>query len=134
MNQKPLKPAGKSRTFTLTALLFTAIVLSAGTAGAQSNTQSNPQSKAQSKVQSKKAPSPKFDAGATLNLAIRQPMLVERITKSHTLIAQKVLELRSRRHLDNATAEFEKALKELLAKAPTAEIKDNYQLLEQLWV
>ena len=137
MNHKPLKPARISRTFTLAALLLTAIALSAGTAGAQSNTQSNTQtntkSKAQSKVQSKKAPPPKFDAGATLNLAIRQPMLVERITKAHTLIAQKVLELRSRRHLDDSTAEFEKALKELLAKVPTAEIKDNYQLLEQLW-
>jgi len=96
MNQKPLKPARKSRTFTLAGLLLTTIALSAGTAGAQSNTQSNTQSKAQSKVQSKKAPSPKFAAGAMLNLAIRQPMLVERITKSHTLIAQKNLKSRSK--------------------------------------
>ena len=125
MNQQQVKPFSTRRAFTYAVLLLCAATLSAGNAFAQSN--------APGKAQSKKAPPPKFDAGATLNLAIRQPMLVERITKAHTLIAQKVLELRARRQLDDSTAEFEKALKELLAKSPTADIKDNYQLLEQLW-
>ena len=80
-----------------------------------------------------KAPAAKFDAGSMLNKAIRQPMLVERITKSYTLIAQKVLESRSQRQLEESVAEFEKALKDLKFMAPTADIKDNYQLLEQLW-
>ena len=80
-----------------------------------------------------KAPAAKFDAGPALNKAIRQPMLVERITKSYTLIAQKVLESRSQRQIEESVAEFEKALKDLKAMAPTADIKDNYQLLEQLW-
>jgi len=60
-------------------------------------------------------------------------MLVERITKSYTLVSQKVLEARSKRQMDDAVAEFERALKELQAAAPTPEIKENYELLEQLW-
>ena len=67
-----------------------------------------------------KAPAAKFDAGPALNKAIRQPMLVERITKSYTLIAQKVLESRSQRQIEDSVAEFEKALKDLKAMAPTA--------------
>ena len=115
MNQKRL--SGTRRAFACAALLLAAGVLGAGSSFAQSG----------------KAPPPKFNAGSMLNIAIRQPMLVERITKVHTLIAQKVLESRSVRQLDESTAEFEKSLKDLLARAPTADIKDNYQLLEQLW-
>lgn len=90
-------------------------------------------------AQAKPAPKPapakaaKADAGVVLNKAARQPMLVERITKSYTLVSQKVLEARSKRQMDDAVAEFERALKELQAAAPTPEIKENYELLEQLW-
>ncbi len=83
-------------------------------------------------AQAKKA-APKFDAGAAVNLAAREPMLAERITKSYTLISQHVLETRSRRQLDESITEFEHTLKELQAIAPNAEIRDNYDLLAQLW-
>lgn len=84
-------------------------------------------------AQAKKAPPAKFDAAGALNKAVRQPMLAERITKSFTLVGQRVLETRSKRQLEDAVKEFEQALKDLQATAPTAEIKDNYQLLEQLF-
>ena len=80
-----------------------------------------------------KAAAPKFDAASALNKAERQPMLAERITKSFSLIGQKVLETRSKRQIDDAAADFQSALKELVATAPTPEIKTNYQLLDQLW-
>ncbi len=75
----------------------------------------------------------KFDAASALNKAERQPMLAERITKAFSLIGQKVLETRSKRQIDDAAADFQSALKELIATAPTPEIKTNYQLLDQLW-
>jgi hypothetical protein len=78
-------------------------------------------------------PTAKADSAALLNKAVRQPMLVERITKSYTLVSQNVLAPRSKRQMDDAVIEFERALKELQAAAPTPEIKDNYELLEQLW-
>ncbi|MEO8103104.1 MAG: type IV pili methyl-accepting chemotaxis transducer N-terminal domain-containing protein [Betaproteobacteria bacterium] len=84
-------------------------------------------------AQAKKSTIGKFDAAAALNKAIRQPMLAERITKSFTLVGQKVLETRSKRQLEDAVKEFEAALKDLQTSAPTADIKDNYQLLEQLF-
>ena len=84
-------------------------------------------------AQVRKAAAPKFDVESALNKAIRQPMLAERITKSFTLVGQRVLETRSRRQMDDATNEFSTALKELQASAPTPEIKENYQLLEQLF-
>ena len=84
-------------------------------------------------AQPKKAAALKFDGPVALNRAIRQPMLAERITKSFTLVGQKVLESRSKRQLDDAVKEFEAALADLQATAPTPEIKDNYQLLEQLF-
>lgn len=74
----------------------------------------------------------KVDPAALLNKAIRQPMLAERITKSFALVGQQVLETRARRHLEDSTKEFSDALKLLKSNAPNAEIKDNYQLLEQL--
>lgn len=80
-----------------------------------------------------KAASAKFDVPTALNKAIRQPMLAERITKSYTLVGQKVLETRSRRQMEDSVREFESALKDLQATAPTPDIKDNYQLLEQLF-
>jgi Type IV pili methyl-accepting chemotaxis transducer N-term len=76
---------------------------------------------------------PKFDGAVALNQAYRQPMLAERITKSFTLIGQNVLKTRSKRHLEDSIREFDAALKELQATAPSAEIRENYELLEQLF-
>ena len=84
-------------------------------------------------AQPKKSANAKFDGAGALNKAIRQPMLAERITKSFSLIGQKVLETRSKRQMEDAVKEFETALRELQATAPTPEIKENYQLLEQLF-
>ncbi len=84
-------------------------------------------------VAAKPAAPAKFDGVAALNKAERQPMLAERITKAFSLIGQKVLEARSKRQIDDAAADFQLALKELIATAPTPEIKTNYQLLDQLW-
>jgi hypothetical protein len=80
-----------------------------------------------------KAPAAKFDGAAALNKALRQPMLAERITKSFSLIGQDVLTLRARRELDDGLKQFSDALTELQATAPTPEIKENYQLLGQLF-
>ena len=80
-----------------------------------------------------KAPAAKFDGATFLNKAIRQPMLAERITKSFSLIGQNVLETRSRRQMDDSLREFGVALKELRTAAPTPEIKENYELLTQLF-
>ena len=60
-------------------------------------------------------------------------MLAERITKSFSLAGRKVLEFRSRRQLEDSVKEFEAGLKTLQAGSPTPEIRDNYQLLEQLF-
>ena len=76
---------------------------------------------------------PKVVAASALNTAAREPMLAERITKSFALIGQKVLESRSRRQLDDSIKEFEAGLKKLQTAAPTTEIGENYQLLEQLF-
>ena len=84
-------------------------------------------------AQQKAKPAPKFDAATAINTAARQPMLAERITKSFSLVGQKVLESRSRRQLDESVREFEKGLKTLQTTAPTPEIRENYQLLEQLF-
>ncbi len=84
------------------------------------------------KASAKAAPA-KFNAASALNRAARQPMLAERITKSFNMIGQKVLETRARRQLDESLKEFAGSLKELQAISPTPEIRDNYDLLEQLF-
>ena len=83
-------------------------------------------------AQQKSAP-PKLDLAQLQNKSARLPMLAERITKLYTQIGQGVLASRTSRSLPMAIMEFETGLKELVAQAPTAEIKENYQLLEQLW-
>jgi hypothetical protein len=75
----------------------------------------------------------KPDAAELTNRAIRQPMLAERITKLYTQVGQKILGPRTSRQLPAAMQEFESGLKELLASASNAEIRENYQLLSQLW-
>ena len=84
-------------------------------------------------AEQKAKPAPKIVAASALNTAAREPMLAERITKSFALIGQKVLESRSRRQLDDSIKEFEAGLQTLQAAAPTPEIRENYQLLEQLF-
>jgi len=84
-------------------------------------------------AQQKPKPPAKLEAAAALNAAARQPMLAERITKSFSLIGQKVLESPARRQLAESIKEFEAGLKMLQVSAPTPEIRDNYQLLEQLF-
>jgi hypothetical protein len=84
-------------------------------------------------VKPTKPASSKFEPAAALNKALRQPMLAERITKSFTLIGQGVLVPRARRDLDDSVKQFSTALTELQATAPTAEIKENYELLSQLF-
>ena len=107
----------KAATCALRMLVATVVVLFASGANAQQ----------------KAKPAPKFDAAAAINTAARQPMLAERITKSFSLVGQKMLESRSRRQLDESVREFEKGLQTLQATAPTPEIRENYQLLEQLF-
>ena len=113
MNNALSRVAGK-HWWILTAAIF---LMFSGTADAQKKTK----------------PAPKFDGAVALNIAARQPMLAERITKSFSLIGQKVLEFRSRRQLDESIKEFEAGLNTLQATAPTPEIRENYQLLEQLF-
>ncbi len=84
-------------------------------------------------AQQKPKPANKLEAAAALNTAARQPMLAERITKAFSLIGQKVLESPARRQLADSIKEFESGLKMLQASAPTPEIRENYQLLEQLF-
>jgi hypothetical protein len=83
------------------------------------------------KANSKAAAKP--DASTLLNIASRQPMLAERITKSFLMMTRNVLTFRSRNHLEESLAEFEANLNQLLAAAPTNEIRENYELLEQLF-
>lgn len=75
----------------------------------------------------------KLDTSAALNKALRQPMLAERSTKSFLMLNLKVLPFRARSQLDESLAEFERATGELAKVAPTPEIRDNYQLLDQLF-
>ena len=103
-----------------TILIFIITLMLTLNAGAQA-TKSN----------SKAATKP--DASTLLNIASRQPMLAERITKSFLMMTRNVLTFRSRNHLEESLAEFEANLNQLLAAAPTNEIRENYELLEQLF-
>ncbi len=75
----------------------------------------------------------KVNTAAALNVALRQPMLAERITKAFLMINAKALVFRSRNQLEESLADFEAGLKTLQKSAPTPEIRENYQLLEQLF-
>lgn len=111
--------------------IVSALALATSCIAATTHAQTPP--KAAAAKPAAKAPAAKFDGAAALNKALRQPMLAERITKSFSLIGQDVLTLRARRELDDALKQFSDALTELQAVAPTAEIKENYQLLAQLF-
>lgn len=75
----------------------------------------------------------RLDAAELTNRAIRQPMLAERITKLYTQVGQNILGPRTARQLPAAMQDFETGLKELVANSATTEIRENYQLLDQLW-
>jgi hypothetical protein len=68
------------------------------------------------------------------NRATRLPMLAERITKLYLQIGLKLPGSRASRSLAAVIGEFEGGLREQVAQAPTPEIRENYQLLELLWV
>ena len=70
---------------------------------------------------------------ALLNKAVSQQMLAERITRTYCMIGQGVLAERAKHQQDGDMRKFEQQLKELQTTATTAEIRDNYALLEQLW-
>ncbi|QJR16299.1 hypothetical protein [Usitatibacter palustris] len=72
--------------------------------------------------------------GATLShLAVRQPMLAERIAKLYVQVGQDVLAARTHRSLPAAMKEFESGLEPLLAGSANAEIRETYLLLALLW-
>jgi hypothetical protein len=77
---------------------------------------------------------PKLEFAQLQNRAIRLPMLAERITKLYLQVGQRLLGSRTARSLATAIGEFESVLREMVAQAPTPEIRENYQLLELLWV
>lgn len=74
-----------------------------------------------------------LDNAAALNKATNLHLLSERIARTYTLIGQDILADKSKRQLVTAVSQFDKQLKELQAYAPTPEIKENYELLDQLW-
>ena len=138
------QPKKNRRASLLASLIVISGVVALGAVSDVSNAfaqSPTPVAKADAKPAAKPSPKPatpkptavKFDAAVTLNKAIRQPMLAERITKSFSLIGQNVLETRSRRQMEDSLREFGSALKELRAASPTPEIKENYDLLAQLF-
>jgi hypothetical protein len=66
--------------------------------------------------------------------AIRLEMLVERVAKLNAQVGQDILGARSRRALDDAIRDFDETLIAVSATAPSAEVRDNYNLLTLLWV
>jgi hypothetical protein len=75
----------------------------------------------------------KFDAPRALNRALRQPMLAERSTKAFLMLHLGALPSRARPQLEESLKEFERTTREMTSNAPTPDIKDNYQLLDQLF-
>ena len=65
--------------------------------------------------------------------AIRLATLAERIAKLHAQVGQGVLAERSRRALAESARDFDATLKDVTARAGSAELRDNYALLALLW-
>lgn len=76
----------------------------------------------------------KAAAPAVANAASRQPMLAERIARLYAQVGRDVLAARAQRALPVAMREFEAGVKSLLASAGSPEIRENYRLLELLWI
>jgi hypothetical protein len=73
-------------------------------------------------------------AEALANAASRLPMLGEKVARLYAQIGRDILAVRARRALPASLREFDAGLKELLAAAGTPEVRDNYRLLELLWI
>jgi len=71
--------------------------------------------------------------GDAINKAGRQRMLSQRIAKAYLQIGQGIEVDRSKKILDESVALFDRQAIELKVYAPTPEIKDIYQRLEQKW-
>ena len=65
--------------------------------------------------------------------AIHLETLAERVAKLHAQVGLGVLAERSRRALAESVRDFDATLKEVAARAPDAELRDNYALLALLW-
>lgn len=65
--------------------------------------------------------------------ALRLAMLAERMAKLHAQAAHGILAERSRRHLAEATREFDSLLPRVQARAGSAEARENFLLLRLLW-
>jgi hypothetical protein len=70
---------------------------------------------------------------ATLNTASRLAMLAERMTKMHAQVGRGILVQRSKRALAEASAEFERGLREASAASGSHEARENYKLLRALF-
>ena len=73
------------------------------------------------------------DAPVRAIAAIRLGTLAERIAKLHAQVGQGVLAARSRRALAESVRDFDATLREIAARAPTPELRDNYALLGLIW-
>ena len=70
---------------------------------------------------------------SAINKAGRQRMLTQRIVKAYCLVGLKVQSSRHRKQLRGAVALFDSQLSELKAYAPSPEISDALDRVEQLW-
>lgn len=69
-----------------------------------------------------------------INKAGRQRMLSQRIAKAYLQLGQHADESRARRVLDDSITLFDRQLVELKNYAPTPEIRQTYQQLQQSWI
>lgn len=76
---------------------------------------------------------PRKDTAELLNIALQQPMLAERITKAFLMQTRNILAQRARNQLNDSLDAFAKNLTTLVSAAPTDEIRENYELLDQLF-
>ena len=75
----------------------------------------------------------KISLGAAINKGGRQRMLSQRMVKAYAQLGLGVLPARSMKILESSTALFESQLTELLAFAPSPEVKGLYQELNAAW-
>lgn len=73
-------------------------------------------------------------SSALANAAARQTMLAERIARLYAQVGREVLAARAQRSLPVALREFDAGVKALLAASASPEVRENYRLLELLWI
>lgn len=76
---------------------------------------------------------PAIDINDAINMAGRQRMLSQRAAKSYMAMGQKILGDRADKVLASSMALFDRQLAELIAFAPTPEIKTTFASLQSLW-